>query len=335
MNKAYIKAVSQYLPETILTNEKLLAEFPEWSVEKVASKIGIAERRIAAEDEFASDMATKAANILFSEHQVSPSSIDFILLCTQSPDYFLPTTACILQHQLGIPTSAGATDFNLGCSGYIYGLAFAKGLIAANIAKNVLLLTSETYSKYMHPKDKSNRVIFGDAATATLIASDGFAEIGNFELGSDGSGANRLIVRNGAARYAKTTEEPIKKEDGTIVSDNHLYMDGAEIFTFTLDMVPPLIKSVLHKNHLTDKDIDLYIFHQANRYMLEFLRKKIGIPTDKFYLCLEKYGNTVSSTIPIALKDAQQKGTLLSEQYVLLAGFGVGFSWGGCMIKIV
>ena len=181
---AYIKALSYYLPNKELTNDKLISEFPEWSVDKVAQKVGINNRHLSEEGETAGDMAEKAAKLLFAEYDITPSSIDFILLCTQSPDYFLPSTACILQHRLGIPTSAGALDYNLGCSGCIYGMALAKGLIASGIAKNVLLLTAETYTKYLHPSDKSNRSIFGDGAAACLISDTGFAEIGDFVLPS-------------------------------------------------------------------------------------------------------------------------------------------------------
>ena len=197
---AYIKGISYYLPERVVTNEELLKEFPEWSVDKVAKKVGVNSRHLAAENETAGDMSEKAARKLFEEYNVSPNDIDFVMLCTQSPDYFLPSTACILQHKLGIPTTAGAFDYNLGCSGCIYGLAMAKGLIAAGIAKNVLVLTAETYNKYLHPSDKSNRSIFGDGAAACLVSTEGFAEIGEFSLGTDGSGAENLIVKTGAAR---------------------------------------------------------------------------------------------------------------------------------------
>ena len=146
---AYIKGISYYLPEKVVTNEELIKEFPEWSVDKVAKKVGVYSRHIAGKNETAGDMAEKAALRLFDEYKISPSEIDFVLLCTQSPDYFLPSTACILQNRLGIPTTAGAFDYNLGCSGCVYGMAMAKGLIAGGIAKNVLLLTAETYNKYL------------------------------------------------------------------------------------------------------------------------------------------------------------------------------------------
>ncbi len=194
MNEAYIKGISYYLPERLYTNDDLVRDFPEWSVDKVMKKVGVETRHLAAADETAGDLAEKAARKLFEEYSIQPTNIDFLLLCTQSPDYFLPSTACVLQNRLGIPTSSGAFDYNLGCSGCIYGMAIAKGLISAGIAKNVLLLTAETYNKYLHSEDKSNRSIFGDGAAACLISTEGFAKIGDFVLGTDGAGANNLIV---------------------------------------------------------------------------------------------------------------------------------------------
>jgi 3-oxoacyl-[acyl-carrier-protein] synthase-3 len=319
--QAKIKAISYYLPKQILDNKEINDHFPEWSIDKISSKTGIYERHIADNNEFVSDMAVKSALKLFDEYNISPNDIDFILLCTQSPDYFLPTTACLIQNRLNIPTTAGALDFNLGCSGYIYGLALAKGLINSKIAKNILLITSETYSKFIHPNDKSNRTIFGDGAAATLISTEGFADILDFELGTDGNGGENLIVKNGACRY------PISNG-----IDDNLYMNGSEIFNFTSQAVPPLIESTLNKNNLTIKNTDLFIFHQANKYMLNHLRKKIGIPEDKFYIHIEKCGNTVSSTIPIALKEAINENKIKGN--IMLTGFGVGYSWGSCILKI-
>ncbi len=332
--KAYIKAISYYLPEKVLDNEQINKQFPEWSADKISTKTGIYQRHIAADNEFVSDMAIKASEQLFEEHNINKHTIDFVLLCTQSPDYFLPTTACIVQDKLGLPTTVGALDFNLGCSGYVYGLGIAKGLIAAGIAKNILLITSETYSKFIHEKDKSNRTIFGDAASATLInADDGYAEILDFDLGTDGKGAGNLIVKNGGIKYPaqKYTSEDVTDEFGNVTNDDNLYMNGTEIFNFTSGAVPSLINQVLSKNGLNASDINLYIFHQANKYMLNHLRKKLKIEEDQFYYFLENCGNTVSSTIPIALYEAQKEGK--TNGNVLLAGFGVGYSWGGCILR--
>ena len=330
---AFIKGISYYLPERVVTNEELLKEFPEWSVDKVAAKVGVNSRHLAAEDETAGDMAEKAARKLFAEYSIDPKTIDFVMLCTQSPDYFLPSTACILQNRLGIPTSAGAFDYNLGCSGCVYGMAMAKGLIAGGVAKNVLLLTAETYQKYLHPSDKSNRSIFGDGAAACLISTEGFAEIGEFCLGTDGSGAENLIVKTGAARCRKATGNVVEDEDGHQRFDDYLYMNGSAIFNFTLEAVPAMMKVILEKNQMEKDEVDYYVFHQANKFMLNTIRKVCVLPKDKFYVNLEETGNTVSSTVMISLKDNLDKGVITPGMKVMVSGFGVGLSWGGTILK--
>jgi len=330
---AYIKAISYYLPKTTITNEDLLKDFPEWSVDKVAAKVGINSRHIASKNETACDLAEKAALKLFEEYNIDPTTIDFLLLCTQSPDYFLPSTACILQHRLGIPTTAGAFDYNLGCSGCIYGMAVAKGLIAGGIAKNILLITSETYSKYLHPTDKSNRSIFGDAAAACLISTEGIAEIGEFSLGTDGSGAKHLIVETGAARQKEATNKESMDDDGHIRREDYLYMNGSAIFNFTLEAVPAMMKDVLLKNKIDKDHIDYYLFHQANKFMLNTIRKVCVLPKDKFYINLSETGNNVSSTVLIGLKQCLENGTIQYGMQVMITGFGVGLSWGGTILK--
>lgn len=330
--EAYIKAISYYLPKKVVTNEQLVEEFPEWSVEKIAKKVGINERHIAAEDETAGDMAFKAAEKLIAENGIDKSIIDFVLLCTQSPDYFLPSTSCIIQSKLELSTKCGAFDFNLGCSGYEYGLAVAKGLIIGGIAKNILFLTAETYNKHIHPKDKGNRTIFGDGASASLISTDGFAKIGEFVLGSDGSGYDRLIHKTGAMRQYQALNDLHEDENGNIISSDHLFMDGKAIFDFTSDIVPPMIEEILAKHQLTMDDVDFFVFHQANKYMINYLRKLMNIDKEKFYVFMENVGNTVSSTIPIALCEAQKEGKLHGN--IVLAGFGVGLSWGATLLRI-
>ena len=333
--KAYIKALSYYLPNRVVTNEELLQEFPEWSVDKVAAKVGVYSRHLAAEDETAGDLAEKAALKLFEEYKIDPKDIDFLLLCTQSPDYFLPSTSCILQHRLGISSSAGAFDYNLGCSGCVYGLAMASSFVKSGLAKNVLLLTAETYQKYLHPMDKSNRSIFGDGAAACLISTDGFAEIGEFVLGTDGSGANNLIVKTGGARQRQKTGSFKEDDDGHIMYDDYLYMNGSAIFNFTLDIIPPLINQIFERNSMKREDINYYVFHQANKYMLNTIRKVCAFPKNEFYIDLENTGNTVSSTVLIALKNSLKEGSIQSGMKVMVAGFGVGLSWGGTVIHFL
>lgn len=334
MKKARLEAVSYYLPVGKLSNEDISNDFPDWSVEKITTKLGISERRIASKDEYASDMAVKAAENLFAQNGIDRSKIDFLLYCTQSPDYFLPTTACILQDQLGLNKTIGALDFNLGCSGFVYGLSLAKGLIIGNMAKNVLLVTSETYSKFLHPRDKSNKTIFGDAAAATLISAEGNGPvIGEFVFGTDGKGAENLIIKNGAVRNRwQKGEDVLNENEEFIRNDDYLYMNGGEIFHFTAGSVPPLIKETLTRNDLTTEDTTLFILHQANKYMLEFIRKKASIPGEKFIYHMESCGNTVSSTIPIALHELAGTRKMINGDSILLAGFGVGYSWAATVL---
>ena len=331
--EAYIKAISYYLPEKVVKNEDLVKDYPQWDAEKVSAKTGIKERHVAATDETAGDMAVKAARVLFSEYMIEPSSIDFILLCTQSPDFYLPSTSCLIQDRLGIPTTAGALDFDLGCSGYEYGLALAKGLIMGRMAKNILLLTAETYNKYIHPSDRGNRSIFGDGAAATLVSYEGKYKIGEFVFGTDGSGANKLIVRTGGARQTERTGEVGKDEGGYVNAPDYLYMDGSGIFNFTLEAVPTMVNQLLDRNKLTREDVDEFIFHQANKFMLNTIRKICHFDKEKFYVNLENTGNTVSSTVPIALKDYLNNGG--KAKTIMLAGFGVGLSWSGVIIEKV
>ena len=329
--KAYIRGLSYYLPEEVVTNEDLVKLFPEWTVDKISKKVGISERHITTESETAGDMAVKAAEILFAEQKIDRSTIDFVLLCTQSPDYHLPSTSCIIQDRLGLSTKCGAFDFNLGCSGYEYGLAVAKGLIVGGIAKNILLLTAETYNKYIHPMDKGNRTIFGDGATASLVSDSGFAEIGEFCLGTDGSGAEHLIVKTGCARQFEKANDYHLDIEGGVYSSDHLFMNGKAIFDFTSDVVPSMIADTLLKNGLTMDDVNLFVFHQANKYMINFIRKLMGIDKDRFYIHMENVGNTVSSTIPIALCEAKKEGKLKGN--IVLAGFGVGLSYGAVVLR--
>lgn len=318
-----ISEIETYFPEKKVTNEDLQKEFPEWSPEKIFNKVGVKQRYAASAEETVLELAVKASEKLLKK--IDKNKIDFILFCTQSPDYHLPTTACILQDRLGLRKSIGALDFNLGCSGFVYGLSIAKGLIATGAAQNILLVTAETYTKYLRKSDKSNRTIFGDGAAATLIQKDEAKENFQFILGTDGSGYDNLIVRNGGGRNR------INKEDE---AGNCLYMNGQNIFTFTVEKIPVLVKEILEKNNLTKNDVDYYIFHQANAHILRKQREILEIPEEKFYINLEKYGNTVSSTIPIALKDALETGKVKRGQKIMLIGFGVGLSWGATIVEL-
>ena len=335
----YLNAISYHLPEQLVSNQEISQQFPEWTVEKIVSKVGIDERHIVRDGETASDLAYYAAEKLMTKYAIDKSSIDYLIFCTQSPDYFLPTTACILQDRLKLSIKCGAIDFNQGCSGFIYGLGLAKGLVVSNQATNVLLLTGETYSKYINPKDKGNRTLFGDAGSATLVSSKpmekGFDyEILDFCYGTDGSGAENLIVKNGASKHKLLNGEDSFENDVDFVrNDNNLYMDGKAIFNFTSFKVPDMVKETVIKNNLMFNAIDRFVFHQANEFMLRTVRKRCGIEEARFYINMKDVGNTVSNTIPIALSKARSEGVLFNDKYILIAGFGVGLSMGATILK--
>ena len=335
--QAVIGGIAYVLPDHVVTNEELAAAYPGWSAVKISDKTGIDGRHIAAPDECSSDLAVAAARKLFHQSGIGPEHVDYVLFCTQSPDYFLPTTACVIQHRLGIPTTTGAIDYNQGCSGFVIGLGLAKGLIETGQARRVLLLTAETYSKFIHPADRSVRTLFGDAAAATFVEADDQAAmpgLGPFAYGTDGSGAENLIVpRGGMRNRLLSTAEAIADEQGNMRTENNLRMDGAEIFNFTLRTIPVVVRCLIEKAGITLEDIDLFVFHQANRYMLEHLRKKLKIADSKFYLHLQNCGNTVSSTIPIALTHARDEGILRAGQLVMTVGFGVGYSWAASLLR--
>jgi len=339
VQRAAIAAVRSFLPENKLTNEDLAKQFGDWHAGQILSKTGVAVRGVARDDECASDLGVTAARRLFDAGICAPDEIDFLIFCTQSPDYFTPTSACLMQDRLGLKTSCGAVDINQGCSGYVYGLALAKSLVEAGTAQTVLLVTADTYMKFINRRDRSLLTLFGDGAAATLIrASEAQSElIGPFVLGTDGRGANQIIVKSGGLRCRATPETAIEKEDssGNWRSDQNLFMDGGDVFSFALRTVPATLQELLEKASLTIDQVDFLIPHQANKFVLERLRAKLKVPADKFWIDMENCGNTVSSTIPIALESALERGRIKRGDRVALVGFGVGYSWGGTMIEIV
>lgn len=337
LHGAGITAIAFHLPETILDNHALAQAFPDWSAQKIADKTGIVERRIAAPGETAADLGFHAATSLFEDQAIARGAIDFLILCTQTADHLLPTSACVLQDRLGLPTSCGALDINLGCSGFVYGLALAKGMIESGLCKTVLLITADTYSKLINPHDRSVRTLFGDGAAAAIISAGAApGALGPFVLGTDGSGAANLMVPAGGMRLPHSTASAMETTDasGNIRSQDQLFMDGAEIMQFTLSAVPRAMRELLEKAGKTLDDVDHVIFHQANQFMLEALRKKIKIPPEKFIIDLDTIGNTVSSTIPIAIARGLRTGRLRSGDTVLLLGFGVGYSWAGTLATL-
>lgn len=336
--KAFIKSISYYLPEQIFTNEDFFREFPDTISNKAnLSKIGVKERHIVAKNELASDLAVKSAQKLFKQNNINPHDIDFLLFCAQEFDYFTPTTACVIQHRLNLPTNCGALDFNLGCSGFVYGLGIAKGLIESVGMKNVLLLTSSTLTRKLHPKDENLRYLFGDAACATLISEgNSESEIHQFSFGTDGESADRIMVKDGGSRNPITNESfhEIINEYGNITSNAFMNMKGVSVFSFSIKQVPNLINDLLKKHHKTIEEIDLFIFHQANLFIIDTIRKKLNLSEEKVFNYMENVGNTVSSSIPITLYEAIECKRAKKGDTILLAGFGVGLSWGATIITL-
>jgi 3-oxoacyl-[acyl-carrier-protein] synthase-3 len=337
--QAQVKSIDFHLPERTLDNAQLAELFPEWSMAKIEKKTGI-RRRHVVDQECASDLAAEAATKLIDRHPGLRDRLDTLIFCTQTPDYLLPTTACVLQDRLGLSQRTAAFDFNLGCSGYIYGLGLAKGLIESGQARDVLLLTADTYSRLIHPRDKSVRTLFGDAGTATWITSvereaNQPVLIGPFVYGTDGGGGAHLIVPAGGMRKPAGPDTKIDREDlhGNCRTDENLYMNGAELFSFTLSKVPGLVRDALERASLAVDDVDHFVFHQANKFMLEALRDKCELPFEKFFVGVQDVGNTVSSTIAIALKQLSDAGRLRQGQLAMLVGFGVGYSWGATFLR--
>jgi 3-oxoacyl-[acyl-carrier-protein] synthase-3 len=324
---ARLGPIAVHLPERVETIDELRAEQPTWDVDLIFSKTGIRSRHIAAPGECSSDLAVKATEKLLAETSIDRGSIDFLLLCTQTPDYPLPTTACLVQERLGLRTNIGAMDFNLGCSGYVYGLSLADGLIRGGMARRVLLVTAETYTKFIDPSDRSLRTIFGDGAAATLVEAADEPSLDAFVFGTDGRGANTLIVNSGGARAADDAIQPRKRKRWP----SALYMDGPALMEFTVEAIPRLVEAVLSRAKLAERDIDLYLMHQATHKMLDNLRSRMNIAESRLPECMEHCGNTVSSTIPILIDHLRRTGKLHAGMKSLLVGFGVGYSWAGCL----
>lgn len=321
--KLDIGSIEYVLPETIEDGRNLMEDNPEWRIADIEEKTGIQSRHIASESQTAVDLAQQAAKKMFAKRSLQPDEIDFLILVTQSADYALPTSACILQDRLSLKTSCIAFDVNLGCSGFIYGLAIAGGLIESNLAKKGLLICSDTYTKYIDDSDRTCRPIFSDGAACVLLKSSEHDCIGPFELGTDGSGENDLIVPMSGAR--RTSDQDF--------SERQLFMNGSNVFMFTMKMVPECVTSLLEKAGKTIDEIDLFVFHQASKLVIDSIIRRLDIEIGKVYINYHHVGNTVSASIPIALDQAVAEKRLKKGDQVMMVGFGVGYSWGACLVN--
>jgi 3-oxoacyl-[acyl-carrier-protein] synthase-3 len=317
-----IKAIEYYLPERIIDNN-YLRETAGMDTDFLNNKVGIKKRHIAAADETTSEMATKAASKLIEKNGINSGEVDLLIICTQNPDYKLPTTACIVQDKLKLKTSCIAFDVNLGCSGFVYSLAIAGNFIKSRMANYAMLIMVDQYSKLIDYTDKNTASLFGDAASAILVepCTDSKGVI-DAVFGTDGSNADKLIAFNSG----------VKRDSD---KNNFLYMDGREIFKFSVQVVPTSVTEILKKNKLKISDIRYFIFHQANKYILAEIQKRLEIADHQMIIDLEDYGNTVSSTIPMAYKNLCSKNELLKDDLVIFSGFGVGLSWGTILYRYI
>ena len=329
-----IKSIEYYLPENIVTNEDLQKENPKWNLEKVAEKSGVYQRHIAGDKETAYDLSIKACEKLFRSYD--KHNIDGIIYCTQSPDYIIPSNSFLLHNYFGLKENVFAYDFNHACTGYIYGLAMANAFVKAGMAEEILLVNADTYSKYINPKDRSTRVLFGDGAAVTVVkAVNEQTGIIDIKLESYGAGYDKFWIPAGGLRSPKSGETSIEIENdrGDIRTQNDIEMDGFGVWSFINSVVPKQIDRILKKNNLEKIDIDQFIFHQASKMTIESIMRLMKLNEDKIYINIRNTGNTVSASIPIAIKDAIDIGKIETGSTLILSGFGVGLSYGTILME--
>jgi len=333
MSGVKISGIEFHLGPLCESNRDMLTDNPSWDLAAIEEATGITSRRVARDEEYASDLGVAAAEKLFDRGIARRADIDALIVCTQSPDYLLPTTACIIQERLKLSTGTAAFDVNLGCSGYVYGLAIASSLLKSGVASKLLLLNADTYSKFVSKTDRTCRPIFGDGAAVTLIEStDSDDFMGPFDLGTDGRGTDKLIHFGSGVRGSSLGSAGYKGESGNSEKSS-LKMDGAGVMMFTMRAVPKTVEGLLKKADLQKEQIDLYFFHQASRTVLDNIVRHLALPSEKVFRGFSEIGNMVSASIPIALRQAADQDRLRAGQTIMLVGFGVGYSWGSCILK--
>lgn len=303
--------------------------------EKISQSTGVRQRRVAPNGTCTSDLCLAAAERLLDQLGWSRDSVELLVFVSQTPDYVLPATSCSLHSRLGLSKSCAAFDINLGCSGYVYGLWVTSQLVASLGGSRALLLVGDTITSLVSPQDQSVATLFGDAGSATAIEGCSNGAEMHFRLGTDGAGQGHLMVPAGGFRCPRSENTAVRRirEDGNVRSDEDLFMNGAEIFAFTLKIVPPLFSGVLEQAAWTAAEVDAYVMHQANRFMLQHLAKRMRLPTEKVIIAMENFGNTSSASIPLTLTVSLAERLRSSEMKLVLAGFGVGFSWAAAAIR--
>lgn len=322
-----IKAVNAWLPEELLEMMQLSTLYGETEVVNIMKTTGVERVRVAPADMTSSDMCQYAAEKLIEEEQIDRANIDGLVFVSQTPDYILPSTSTCLQHRLNLSKDTVCLDIRYGCSGFIYGIFQAALWVSSGACNNVLVLSGDTNSRIINENDRSLRMVMGDAGTATLV-SKGDGTMG-FHIQSDGSGADRLIIPAGGFRQpaSEQTKMLFWDEDHNGRTQEDMYMDGMAIFGFAINQVPRNIKTLLEYVGWNKEEVGLYALHQANKFMVDFIGKKMKVPSELVPVNADKYGNTGPATIPLLLSDLND-GHSYDLSKVVLCGFGVGLSWG-------
>ena len=329
-----IRAVAACVPKRVMRNEDLTDLMSPEEIGKTIAHIGIRERRYADDDVCASDLCQRAAEQLLDDYPIAKADIGALIFVSQTPDYHQPATSPLLQHKLGLPTSTLCLDVNLACSGFVYGLSMAYAYASTDGIDNVLLLVGETMSKTVSQHDKVSTPLFGDAGTATLISKGDFPE-SVFSLHSDGSGSDVIKMAYGGYRHPSCQKgfEELTDGDGNVRTGEQFFMDGMDVFNFGMRVEPRDIKDLLKACGMTIDDVDLLIYHQANRFMTDFFSKRLKISLAKTPYCLDRYGNTSSASIPLTIV-SELKDNYPNRQRVIVSGFGAGLSWASAMIDL-
>jgi len=322
-----IAGVVACVPARVVGNDELSERFGD-AVAQVTKMTGVITRHIAAPEQTTADLCAAAAEALFDRAGIDRTTIGALIFISQTPDHRLPATACLLQDRLGLPVGIAAFDVNLGCSAYPYGLWLASMMIASGGPQRVLLLVGDTISKIVHGEDRATALLFGDCGTATLVEADGEGSA-TFLLGTDGAGGRNLIVPKGGFRADLPADPRNPNPEDT------LFMEGSEIFTFTLGAVPRLIDGLVEASGIARDDFDAFLFHQANGFMIKHLAKKAKLPPEKVPMNIDRFGNTSSATIPLLLAtDCREQVTGGASYMLAMLGFGVGYSWAGCAMRV-
>jgi 3-oxoacyl-[acyl-carrier-protein] synthase-3 len=336
VNEVGLRAISVALPKRVVTNQDLSFAHPEWRMDLVESKTGVVRRHIAESNETALDLAFTACQDLLSAHEGLSERIDGVIFCTQTSDYVMPPNACVLHERLELGDGVMAFDTNLACSGYVYSLVIAQGLIATGACKNILVVTADTYSKLINPGDRSARSLFGDGAAVTWVAAEAGGAIVDAICETSGSGFRSFYIPAGGMRQPSSSEtrEVAVDASGNRRSLNEIHMDGMGVLSFANTKVPDQVRRLLERNSVETSDVDLVVFHQASKLAMDSLTRLLGFSEDQVFRNLDTVGNTVSASIPIALSQAIAEGRAKSGDLVLLCGFGVGLSWASALVRI-